>query len=414
MPSLRFFYLKVFIIAILVATMASSSFILADEDGTILSVPPASFEAQISEILAGMDLKEKISQLFILDLFDDEYNPILAISDELQKSLTNFVPGGYVLYGQNIDTAEQVKKLVKDLQAGSRYPLIVAVDQEGGEVSRLTASGKIPATELPPARTVGKTNSLYLAYQTGKIMALELQALGISMNFAPVADVDIEGFSVMDSRSYGTNPSNVGDMVAAVVGGMQDYGVSAVLKHFPGHGGTDQDSHSETPSLKSGITELRKRELIPFQDGIRAGADGVMTAHIKIKGSASLATFSKPLLQDILRRELRFKKLIISDALRMKAVEENLNQEQSALQAIQAGVDLLLQPSDPEAARNVLINAVQTGVIDESRIDESVRRIFRVKLKRQLGRRAIGENQAVIGAPEHWQIVEEILKKAKN
>ena len=232
--------------------------------------------------LEQMTLEEKIGQMLIIDLFYENGEPILDCDAAATDYVRGVMPGGVVFYGANLDSTQQVKALTEDLQAISALPLFIAVDHEGGVVNRFDDSGKIEATELPSAAEVGRTGDTDFAGRVAETMARELKAFGINMNFAPVADVLLVKKSVIGSRAYGSDPRRVAEMVRATVLGLQRLGVSAVAKHYPGHGAAVGDTHSRKVVLKKDITELASAELIPFASAIDAGIDAIMAAHIVV------------------------------------------------------------------------------------------------------------------------------------
>ena len=384
---------------------------------------PQGSEALVEEMvkhqLASLSLEEKIGQLFILDLYDENGRLPVQVDRRVRELIRVYKPGGIILYAGNIRTVDQTVRLVSDLQEMSKVPLIIAVDEEGGLVSRLTRSGEMGATELPAARIVGMTGSEDLAYATGRIMGKELRALGINMNLAPVADILTDPFSSIGSRSFSSDPIQVSNMVSAVVRGIQDEGVSSVLKHYPGHGAISQDTHHGLVVAEHDLQRLEAIELLPFQKGIEAGADGIMTAHIvfpNITRDDLPASFSLFLLEEVLRGKLHHKKLIITDSLVMDAIDEFWGPGDSAVAAVEAGVDIVLRPIDVEAARSAILEAVRAGDISESRIDDSVKRILRVKQSRRIFETSLRREQPreVLGNPEHLAIVERIYRSAEN
>lgn len=351
--------------------------------------PAAVIERAVDAMIASLSIEERIGQLFMPGiLFDARGAPLREVDAGTRTLLEDLRPGGVILFGQNFDTVPQVRQLVTDLQAASRIPLIISVDQEGGLVSRLNSSERLGASPFPSARVVGRAGDANLAYELARVTARELRSLGISMNFAPVADVNTNPRNpVVGSRSFGTTPSLVSSMVVAGVRGLQDEGVSAVIKHFPGHGDTDQDTHTTQVVVPHSLDRLREIELVPFQAGIAAGTDGVMTAHLAvpaITGSLVPATLSEAILVDLLRDALGFDGVIVTDALTMAAVTGPYREEELPLLALQAGADILLNARLSVAGRDRILAAVASGAVSEARIDESVRRVLRLKVERGL------------------------------
>lgn len=339
---------------------------------------PDAVEIAIDRLLAVLTLEEKAAQLCMPALA--RRGP--ALVEEL-------APGGVILFGSDLRDAEQLRALIEDLQARSDIPLLVAIDHEGGVVDRFARVPAIGATPMPAAAAVGRTGDSDLAYEIGRTMARELRSLGVTVNLAPVADLRTNPENtVIGSRSYGENPELVARMVAATVRGLQDGGVSATLKHFPGHGDSAGDSHRGPVILQHDLERLRGVELAPFVAGIQAGSDLVLTAHIAfpaITGSSTEpATFSRIIMGDLLRTELGFDGVVITDALVMQAVTDLASPEEAALLAIEAGADLLLQPLAPLEVRDSIVAAVSEGRLTTVRLDSSVRRILRLKFRRGL------------------------------
>ena len=377
---------------------------------------------RITAMLTTMTLRQKVGQVFILAFRKTHNNqPLRVINTTVQRHIEQYHPGGIVLFGENIDTIDQTVTLITDLQASSVLPLFIAVDEEGGRVSRLNASGKMHATKLPGNGVLGRTGDTELSYKTGRFIGQQLMSLGFNMNFAPVADLNSSsGNSFIGDRSFGDDPDNVGRMVATMVKGMQQQNISSVLKHFPGHGDTSADTHKGTVTFEHHYERLRSRELIPFISGIGAEADGIMTAHIRLPSVTNgdvPATLSEEILTDILRDEIGYDGLILTDALEMVAITKYWSPEEAAVMAFQAGADILLLPPSYERAYNALLNAITDGRITEKRLDESIRRILRVKILRDIisnpgkqnGKRSAASPDEVLGSKQGKDLVDSIV-----
>ncbi|MBN1686321.1 MAG: glycoside hydrolase family 3 protein [Spirochaetales bacterium] len=364
-------------------------------------------------LLSTLSVREKIGQLLFMDLWTDEGEPLTELTDSLKSDLEELAPGGVVFYGANLKNPEQVREFAASITELLRVPPFLAIDHEGGSVNRLDDSGQIKATDLPPAAAVGKTGDPELAHRIGLVMGRELSSLGLNMNFAPVADLVTSADSVIGSRSYGSDPALVADMVRMMVAGLQETGVCSVIKHFPGHGGSTGDTHAGAVFLDKNLDELFAYELVPFAAGVEAGADGIMAAHIILGApgaGGAPATLSRDLLTGVLRQRLDFDGLIITDSLTMKALSEA---DGPAVQAILAGADVLLTPGDERAVSAQILTALQEGTLSAERIDESVLRIIRTKLKRGIGSKpAVTPEQATeaLGSDLHRQVVSEIQR----
>lgn len=339
----------------------------------------------IGLVMASMTIEEKVGQLFMIDTDALEYgvradDRQLGISPAQIEHLQRYGPGGIIMFGGNVASAEQIARYVADLQAASPIPLLIAADEEGGTVSRLSGVG---VDEFPDMAVIGGTGDPSAARQVGETIGRQMAALGFNVDLAPVADVNTNPRNpVIGDRAFGSGPGLVAAMVAAEVEGLQE-SVSATLKHFPGHGDTDSDSHTGLATVAHDMERLRAVELVPFAAGIDAGAHLVLTAHVSapaIDPSGAPATMSRMLLTDVLRGELGFEGIIITDALDMAAISEHYSVDEIITGCIDAGADILLVPRDFHAAYDAFVTLVKSGRISEERVDESLRRILALKL----------------------------------
>lgn len=340
-------------------------------------------------IIKTMTLEEKIGQLFILQIrYNPDGSPRRQVDDNLRRYLGKFKPGGIILFRENIVDNNQVETLISKLQSNSRIPLFISVDEEGGAVSRLGKAQKVDVTLLPPALSIGDKKNPELAYNAGLALGRELRAIGINMDMAPVADVNTNPQNpVIGNRAYSSDPRIAGEMVAEVIRGFHEYDIVSVIKHFPGHGDTSFDTHVGTVVLPFKRERLDSVEFIPFEYGIRAGTDAIMTAHIIMSGISSStlpATLNPEIITGIIREDFGFDGLVISDALEMGAISGNYTAGDAAVAGIKAGLDILLMPEDNAAAYKALLKSVQSGELSEKRIDESVYRILRTKYERKI------------------------------
>lgn len=388
------------------------------------SARPDYWWQEVSERVASLDLETQIGQLLMIQFrVDADGRPIREVTPGVRQLIETIQPGGVILFAENISTPEQTARFIRELQAASEIPLFISVDEEGGFVSRLNRSGALGATRVPSAATVGRTGDPEYARRVGRLIGTELRVLGINMNMAPVADVNTNpksGIIAKYERSFGGDPALVGEMVAAMVEGLQATGVSAVLKHFPGHGDTELDTHTGAVVSDSSLDRLRAVELVPFQYGISAGADAVMTAHIAyptITGTNRPATFSRALLIDVLRDELGFRGVVISDALEMGAVASSDLEADPVVAAVAAGVDLVLSPRDPLGAHEALVTAVADGTLSRGRVRRAAEHVLRAKVRRGLfGPSTVPPHNPsdVLGSDEHARIMEELLERASR
>jgi beta-N-acetylhexosaminidase len=368
-----------------------------------------------------MSVEEKVGQLLVIAIRRDARGrPILQADAAVLERIRRLAPGGVILFGENVQSIPQTARLIQDLQARAAVPLFVAVDEEGGTVSRLRKADAMHATPLPPNDALSIGGTPHMAFTMGSIIGDELSALGFNMNLAPVADVvPPNRRSFIGRRSFGSDPELVAEMVSAFTRGLQTHDVCAVLKHFPGHGDTVQDTHSGAVVVPHGLDRLRAVEFLPFIRGIAAGADGVMTAHLQVPavtGDDLPATFSPVVQKAILRGELGHDKLIVTDALNMGAVQQFYTPEEAAVNAFRAGADLLLMPPDPYAARDAVVSAVRDDAGLMEQLDASVTRVLRVKHDRGIlaANRPGRDPEMVLGNPEHRRQARAIIDQLSS
>lgn len=334
--------------------------------------------------LAEMTLHEKICQLFIVRPEALAVGKtVTSVDEDMKAALSAYPVGGVALFAQNIKQPEQCRKLLFDLQEASDVPLFAGVDEEGGIVSRVGANPDMGVARVPSMRQIGDAGDSAEALAVGNTIGSYLKPLGFNLDFAPVADVATNpNNTVIGSRAFSSDPETVARMVEAEVNGLHAAGVMAALKHFPGHGDTAEDSHTGMAISHQTLDGLRTCEFLPFASGIKAGAELVMVGHITVPNaddSGLPATMSHDLLTDVLRGELGFTGVIITDSLEMGAITEAYSQSEAAVRMLLAGVDILLMPSDLPAAVAGVEAAVSDGTLDEARVDQSVLRILRLK-----------------------------------
>lgn len=314
--------------------------------------------------------------------------------------------GGIIYFRRNIGTVEQVYDCSAALQRAAAEPLLIAIDQEGGMVARIEEG----ITLMPGNMALGATRNPEGVRQAAVIAGAELRHLGINMNFAPCVDVNNNPANpVIGVRSYGESPLLVSELGSAAAAGYQEAGVAATIKHFPGHGDTDTDSHLALPAISHNRERLAAIELLPFQQIIEAGVDAVMTAHVVFKAyedEAIPATLSENILTGLLRGELNFDGVIVTDCLEMNAISQTVGVGPGAVQAVKAGADLILVSHTfnwQVEAIEAVIQAVMRGEISEERIDASVQRLARLKAKRGITKaepKAFAEIQPLLASEE--------------
>ena len=303
----------------------------------------------------------------------------LAVNEAMEEDLLARPAGGFYLDAENMRSADQLRAFTRDLAAGMAIPPLILCDEEGGVVDRLgNTVGSLKLRSMYHYKDQGEEK----ARENGELLARELREFGFNADLAPVADVwSNPANTVIRYRAYSDDFSQAARLVAAAVEGFHSGGVLCTLKHFPGHGDTQADSHYGAVYVTRSLEELRERELLPFRAGIEAGADMVMIGHLIVSSvDEEPALFSYALVTELLREELGFQGVVITDALQMGALGSYTDGE-TAVKAVLAGVDLLLCPRDPEAAVDALEAAAEEGILTEERIRESVLRILRMKLE---------------------------------
>lgn len=340
----------------------------------------------VDDILDQMTLEEKVGQMFLVSTDSLDYDAETSVTDQMKDRLGKYHIGGIIYFSFNIKDRDQITSFIREAQEAYKIPLFTAVDEEGGSVARIANTEGMGVTIFPSMAEIGKSGDPTSAYALGKTLAQDLSDLGFNVDFAPVADIvtNTENTEIGD-RSFGSDPDLVSQFVSQEVKGLQENGVCSTLKHFPGQGDTSEDTHRGYVDLETSIDRLREVEFLPFQAGIEAGADFVMVSHVSVKavtGQEVPASLSKLMISDILRDELQYDGIIITDALNMKSITKFYDSGQAALKAVKAGVDMILMPDDMEEAYTEVLDAVKRGSIDESRIEESVRRILTAKIRR--------------------------------
>lgn len=382
---------------ILLATIAISLFIIfkPNDDITIKKenkVKPTQEEIQemkiaeeIKVLIESMTIEEKVAQLFIITPEALTNVAQTAVTEEEMKAaLTGYPLGGLIYFAKNLIDTEQTKTMInntKELNGQSNeIPLFFSVDEEGGSVSRIANNKNFAVTKF---KNLNQFETIQEAYLLGDTIGAYLKDLGFNLNYAPVADVYTNSANkVVKERAFSADPMLVADMVVEEIRGFKEHNIILSLKHFPGHGNTTHDTHFGFAMTNKTLTELEKTELIPFKKGIEAGARMVMMAHISVPniiGDNTPASLSPFMINEVLRNQLGFKGVVITDSLSMGAISQNFSSDKAVILAIQAGVDILLMPKDFHTAYIGILNALTNGEISETRIDESLTRILYLK-----------------------------------
>ncbi|WP_419741723.1 beta-N-acetylhexosaminidase [Paraclostridium dentum] len=325
-----------------------------------------------------MTLDEKIGQMVLSGFNGTDFN------GELDTLINDLKVGGVILFSRNIEDSNQLKKLNLDIEeANKNIPVFISIDEEGGRVNRLAKNIK----RFESAKSIGDKGDIKYAYENGKEIGKTLKTYKINMNFAPVLDIYSNSKNtVIGDRAFGNNEKIVETMGIATMQGLKDEDVIPVIKHFPGHGDTEVDSHIGLPVVEKSIDQLYDFELVPFKKAIESGADAVMVSHILMKqiDDKNPATLSYNLITRILRNDMEFSNVIITDDMCMKAITNRLSVEEASIKSIKAGSDIILIGSDIGKTKSVIEKiklAVERNEISEKRIDESVYRILKLKEK---------------------------------
>lgn len=387
-------------------------------------------ERWVTRTLAAMSVEDKVGQLLMAQVASTYVGTDSAEFDRVSAFIRDQRVGGFVVSGGSeaapnvlLNTAYgtvtlgqplEAASIVNRLQAQSKVPLLVAADFEGGAGFRIAG-----ATLFPKAMAFGATGDEQLAYTAATLSAREARALGVHLHFAPVADVNNNPKNpVINTRSYGADPARVGAFVSAWVRGLAAGGAMATLKHFPGHGDTDVDTHLGFANVGHPRAHLDEVELAPFRAAIAAKADAVMTAHLGLSAvddSGNPATLSKPITEGLLRQELGFDGLAITDSMGMAGVTSKASPGDAAVQAIEAGNDVVLNSPDQAAAFAGLRRAVESGRITVARLDASVRRILRAKARLGLHRARLVDLNALpkqVGARDADTLADDVSARA--
>lgn len=333
--------------------------------------------------LEKMDLDEKIGQMIIAGI------PGTRLDINTKSLINDHKIGGIIFYGYNLETPEQSIQLINELKAENKQnsiPLFLSTDEEGGEVSRVPGD----LIDLPNNDKIGMINDETFSYDIGTIIGKELSAFGLNLDYAPVLDVNSNPTNnVIGNRSFGNNAKIVSKLGIKTMKGIQSENIISVVKHFPGHGETAVDSHFKLPTVNKSLEDLRELELIPFKGAIEHGADVVMVAHILLPEIDKIfpSSMSKQIITKILREELDYDGVVMTDDMTMKAITNNYKMGEAAVESVKAGSDIILVAHDYTEVLttiNALKTAVKEGEISEERIDESVSRIIQLKLKYEI------------------------------
>ncbi|KES07011.1 beta-N-acetylhexosaminidase [Streptomyces toyocaensis] len=384
--------------AVIAATAGVTTALAAGATVHAAAGPATPDDRRLRALISRMTLEEKVGQLFVMRVYghsatDPDQADIDANLKEIgvrtaAELLARYRVGGiiYFAWAHNTRAPHQIADLSNGIQKASLglprgLPVLISTDQEHGIVARVGE----PATLFPGAMAIGAGGSLSDARSLGRIAGRELRALGIRQNYSPVADVNVNPANpVIGVRSFGSDPEAVASLVAAEVRGYESSHVASTAKHFPGHGDTVDDSHAKLPYIHHTREQWERLDAPPFRAAIAAGIDSIMTAHIVVPaldGSEDPATLSRPILTGILREELGYDGVVVTDSLGMEGVRTKYGDDRVPVLALKAGVDQLLNPPSLDVAWNAVLRAVRDGELTEDRLDESILRVLRLKAR---------------------------------
>ena len=349
-------------------------------------------DEQASQLVSGMSLEDKVAQMFVITPEAlTGYASVTAAGDTTKAAYESRPVGGLIYMADNLLSTEQTTEMLTNMQniamERTGLPVFLSVDEEGGTVARVAKNDAFGVTDVGNMSDIGATGDAQNAYNAGVTIGTYLKQLGFNVDYAPVADVLTNpDNTVIGTRSFGSDASVVADMVTKELEGLSSQGVFGVVKHFPGHGGVSGDSHDGAVTMDKSLEELMQTEFVPFQKAVENGVSFVMVGHISVPqvvGDNTPASLSQMMVSNVLREQLGYQGIVITDAMNMGAITGSYTADQAAVMAVNAGADMILMPQDYETAYNGLLQAVQDGTITEDRINESVTRIVKVKLQMQ-------------------------------
>lgn len=373
------------------SNLAASAQITATPTETLS--PKERLEKKVTKTLSHMSLDEKVAQLFMITPEAlTGYGQVTNAGNATYKTLQQYPVGGLIYFSQNILEPEQLKKMTSKTQQYAmermHFPIFLGIDEEGGTVARIAGNSNFSTKQYTDMWSIGATKDSNNAYSVGSTIGKYLNSYGFNVDFAPDADVLTNANNqVIGRRSFGSDANLVTEMVLAEMNGLEDNNVFSCLKHFPGHGGTEGDTHNGYAYTNRTLKQLKNSELVPFQKGISNSVSFIMVSHISLPNVTKQdvpASLSKEIITDLLRKEMHYDGIVITDAMNMGAITTQYSSADASVKAIQAGVDILLMPQDFHAAYEGVRNAVSNGTISQKRLNQSVRRILRVKLRMEL------------------------------
>lgn len=361
----------------------------ANTDATTDDAQQDGQASSVDDVVSRLTLEQKVAQLFVIkpeDIVD--VGIVVAAGDATKEALQQYPVGGICYFGQNLEDPDQTREMLKNVGGYSQdlvgLPMLLAVDEEGGTVARIAGNSSFGVSNVGNMSDIGATGDTDKAKDAAETMASYLLDLGFNLDFAPVCDIVNGTSQTMALRSFGSTADEVAPMVQAQVEGFLDKGIECCAKHFPGIGAAQGDSETEPISTDKTLDEMTSEELVPFQTAIQAGVPMVMVGHLScpnVTGSDEPASLSSTMVTDVLRQQLGFSGVAITDSLSMGAITSTYQTTDAAVKALQAGEDLILLPQDFKTAYQGVLDAVSSGELTEDRIDESVRRVVELKLR---------------------------------
>ncbi|MCR4650395.1 MAG: glycoside hydrolase family 3 protein [Lachnospiraceae bacterium] len=342
-------------------------------------------EEVVRDCIDDMPIEDKVAGLFIITPEQlTGVDTVLQAGDGTKEALDKYHIGGLIYFDKNIKSEEQLTEMITNTKAFSKYPLFIAVDEELGDVARLRKG--LNLDPIQSAADIGAANDASKAYEAYNSIGKYMIKYGFNLDFAPVSDVLLNADNkAIGNRSFGSDEAIVSSMVDSSVRGLKDAGVTACLKHFPGQGAVNSDTHEGVALLDRSEAEIDSVELKPFLAGIEAGADMIMVGHMTVpqitQDNVLPASLSKEIITDLLREKYQYEGVVITDALNMAAVSDYYSADEAAIKALKAGADMILMPEDFVLAYEGVLKAVDEGVISEQRINDSLARVYRIKYR---------------------------------
>ncbi len=346
-------------------------------------------EDRIKQKLSDMTLEEKAAQIFIISPEAlTGCKTVTAAGKLTRHALQTYPVGGLIYFGANVVTPEQLKNMTSNTQEYAieieKMPLFLAIDEEGGRVARIGNNNSFAVKKYSDMASIGETNDVTKAYEVGRTIGSYLHEYGFNLDFAPDADVLTNPMNtVIGNRSFGCDGGLVANMSLAISQGLSESQVLSCFKHFPGHGATKEDTHEGSAYTNKTLAELFENELVPFQAAVNNNIPFIMVSHIaapNVTGDNTPSSLSKVMITDILRNQMGYDGIIITDSMSMSAISESNSTKDPIIQSFLAGTDMLLMPQDFCAAYQSVLDAIADGTISEQRINDSLERILRVKL----------------------------------